>query len=35
MLSGVGLFTLAGDDDRTFRDVQEALACLKRGHAVE
>lgn len=35
MLSGVGQFTLAGDEDRTFGDAQEALAHLKRNRAVE
>jgi hypothetical protein len=34
MLGGVGLFALAGDEDRTFSDVQEALACLKRRRAM-
>lgn len=35
MLSGAGLYAIAGDEDRTFSDVQEALACLKRNRAVE
>jgi hypothetical protein len=35
MLGGVGLYALAGEEDRTFGDLQEALACLKRNRAVE
>ncbi len=35
MLSGAGLYAIAGDEDRTFSDVLEALACLKRNRAVE
>jgi len=35
MLSGVGLFAIAGEEDTTYSDVQEALARLKRHSAVE
>ena len=35
MLGGGGLYALDGDEERTFSDVQEALACLKRNRAVE
>jgi hypothetical protein len=35
MFGGVGCFVLAGEEDRTFSDVNEALACLKRDRAVE
>ena len=35
MLGGAGLYALAGEDDRTFSDVKEALACLRRNRAVE
>jgi hypothetical protein len=35
MLGGAGRFAIAGKEDTTFGDVQEALARLKRGHTVE
>ena len=35
MLSGAGLFVLASEEDRTFSDLQEALACLKKNRAIE
>lgn len=35
MLSGAGLFAIAGDEDTTYGDVQEALARLRRERAVD
>ncbi len=35
LLGGGGLYALAGEEDRTFSDLQEALACLKRNRAIE
>ena len=35
MLGGAGRFAIAGEEDTTFGDVQEALAFLKRNGSVE
>jgi hypothetical protein len=35
MLGGAGRFAIAGEEDTTFGDVQQALAFLKRNRSVE